>query len=118
MKYRHYSPRCPVYLYPFNSPQPERPSEYLLPFANVDRKVAVLCTRNWEPKEDPGAELEFNWMGDGNEDIARNLFKCVRDMDEWGAEAIIVEGVEEIGLGRSIMERLRKMSGGVIGEKN
>jgi L-threonylcarbamoyladenylate synthase len=118
MKYRHYSPRCPVYLYPFNSPQPERPSQHLLPSANVDRKVAVLCTRNWEPKEDPEAELEFNWMGDGNEDIARNLFKCVRDMDEWGAEAIIVEGVEEIGLGRSIMERLRKMSGGVIGEKN
>jgi hypothetical protein len=38
-------------------------------------------------------------------------------MDEWGAEVIVVEGVEEVGLGRSIMERLRKMGGGVIGEK-
>jgi L-threonylcarbamoyladenylate synthase len=118
MKYRHYSPQCPVYVYPFNAPQPDRPSKHLAPSDVVDRKVAVLCTRNWEPKEDPGAALNFNWMGDGDQDIARSLFKAVRDMDEWGAEVIVVEGVEEVGLGRSIMERLRKMGGGVIGEKN
>jgi hypothetical protein len=59
------------------------------------------------------AEVEFNWLGSDDEEVARNLFKCVRDMDEWGAECIIVEGVEEKGIGRSVMERLQKMSGGV-----
>jgi L-threonylcarbamoyladenylate synthase len=116
MKYRHYSPRCPVYLYPANSPQPTTPSRHLPPSDSTDRKVAVLCTRNWEPIVDENSEVEFNWMGDDDEEVARNLFKCVRDMDEWGAECIVVEGVEDKGIGRSVMERLRKMSGGVMQE--
>lgn len=65
---------------------------------------------------DEKAEVEFNWLGSDDEEVARNLFKCVRDMDEWGAECIVVEGVEEKGIGRSVMERLRKMSGGVMQE--
>lgn len=117
MKYRHYSPRCPVYVYAFNSSQPEKPSTRLPPSNLTERKIAILCTKNWEPKIDPDAELQFNWLGDENEEVARNLFKCIREMDEWGAEAIFVEGVEEVGIGRSVMERLRKMSGEVIEER-
>ena len=114
MKYRHYSPNCPVYVFKAGSPQPELPSKYL-PLSDVEeRKVAVLCTNNWEPKSDPNAQVEFNWLGGDAEEVARNLFKCVRDMDQWGAEVIIVEGVEEKGIGRSVMERLKKMAGGVI----
>ena len=118
MKYRHYSPRCPVYVYPFDAPQPEKPSDRLPPSNETDRKVAVLCTRNWEPKQDSGAEAQFNWLGDEDDEIARNLFKCIREMDEWGAEVILVEGIEEVGVGRSVMERLRKMAGGFIEEEN
>jgi L-threonylcarbamoyladenylate synthase len=114
MKYRHYSPRCPVYVYPANAPQPLLPSLHLPPSDTVDRKIAVLCTSNWGPIADENAEVEFNWLGSDDEEVARNLFKCVRDMDEWGAECILVEGVEEKGIGRSVMERLRKMSGGVL----
>ena len=116
MKYRHYSPRCPVYVYPFNSPQPTSPPS-LLPSSDIPRrKIAVLCTHNWEPKEIPNADVQYNWMGDNGEDVARNLFKCVREMDEWGAEIILVEGVEEVGIGRSVMERLRKMAGDTLQE--
>ena len=118
MKYRHYSPRCPVYVYPFNSPQPEKPSNRLTPSTETDRKVAVLCTRNWEPKQDSGAQVQFNWLGNESEDVARNLFKAIREMDEWSAEIILVEGIEEVGIGRSVMERLRKMAGGVIEQHN
>ena len=116
MKYRHYSPRCPVYLYPANSPQPPTLSQHLPRSDSTDRKIAVLCTKNWEPMVDEKAEVEFNWLGSDDEEIARNLFKCVRDVDEWGAECIVVEGVEEKGIGRSVMERLRKMSGGIMQE--
>jgi L-threonylcarbamoyladenylate synthase len=115
MKYRHYSPRCPVYVYKYNTPQPSRPSNLLPPSGQEHRKIAVLCTQNWEPRvDDEGAETQFNWLGSNDEDVARNLFRCVREMDEWGAEAIIVEGVQERGIGRSVMERLRKMAGGNI----
>jgi L-threonylcarbamoyladenylate synthase len=112
MKYRHYSPSCPVIVYPFNCPQPLEPSALLPRSDNPHRKIAVLATHRWEPKEDPGSEIEFNWLGDQAEDVARNLFKCIRDVDEWGAELILVEGIESIGLGRSVMERLGKMSSG------
>jgi L-threonylcarbamoyladenylate synthase len=57
-------------------------------------------------------------LGDEGEEVARNLFKCVREMDEWGAEVILVEGIEEVGIGRSVMERLRKMAGGIIENQN
>jgi len=121
MKYRHYSPRCPVYVYASGSAQPERPSD-LLPAREdgKDMKIAVLCTKDWEPKEEEeeNVELQYNWLGDNNEEVARNLFKCVRAMDEWGAEVILVEGVEEVGIGRSVMERLKKMAGGRIEKEN
>ena len=119
MKYRHYSPRCPVYVYAYGCHQPERPSD-LLPTREdgKERKIAVLCTKDWEPKEEENVDLQYNWLGDNNEEVARNLFKCVRAMDEWGAEAILVEGVEEKGIGRSVMERLKKMAGGSIEKDN
>ena len=116
MKYRHYSPTCPVHVFKAGSMQPESPSKYLPPSEAEGRKIAILCTRNWEPKPDPGAQVEFNWLGDDSEEVARNLFKCVREMDQWGAEVILVEGVEESGIGRSVMERLRKMAGGLVEE--
>ena len=111
MKYRHYSPRCPVYVYAYGSRQPGRPSDLLPPRVDrKQRKIAVLCTKDWEPQEEEYVELQYNWLGDNNEEVARNLFKCVRAMDKWGAEVILVEGVEEVGIGRSIMERLKKMT--------
>jgi len=112
MKYRHYSPRCPVYVFQVGSPLPDPPSALLPSSEKEERKLAVLCTRNWEPRVDDGAEVEFNWMGNDDVEVARNLFRCVREMDEWGAEIILVEGVEETGIGRSVMERLSKMAGG------
>jgi L-threonylcarbamoyladenylate synthase len=117
MKYRHYSPRCPVYLYPPSSTQPSHPST-LIPSSSLKsgRKFGYLCTADWGPfVEDPGNDLQFAWLGNDVEEIARSLFRSVRDLDEWGAEAIFVEGLEEVGLGRSVMERLRKMAGGKLG---
>ena len=116
MKYRHYSPRCPVYLYPRGATQPSCPSSLLSPSSSPGpRKIGFLCTANWGPfVEDPGNELQFAWLGGDAEEIARNLFRSVRDLDEWGAEAIFVEGIEEVGIGRSVMERLKKMAAGEL----
>jgi L-threonylcarbamoyladenylate synthase len=116
MKYKHYSPACPVFVFKADAAQPEFPSKYLPPSDSKERKVGMLCTKKWEPRVDPNAQVEFNWLGNDDEDIARNLFKCVREMDQWGAEVILVEGIEEKGIGRSVMERLKKMTGGKIEE--
>jgi Putative GTP-binding controlling metal-binding len=82
----------------------------------LGRKFGYLCTANWGPfVEDPGHDLQFAWLGSDIEEIARNLFRSVQDLDERGAEAIFVEGMEEVRLGRSVMECLKKTAGGKLG---
>lgn len=39
---------------------------------------------------------------------ARHLFRAVRELDKKGIDVILVEGVEEKGLGTAVMDRLRK----------
>jgi L-threonylcarbamoyladenylate synthase len=40
--------------------------------------------------------------------IARRLFSCLRECDEAGVDVILVEGVSELGLGKAIMDRIRR----------
>lgn len=40
-----------------------------------------------------------------------NLFSCLHKLDEYGLDIIYVEPVPEEGLGRAIMDRLRKAAG-------
>lgn len=41
-------------------------------------------------------------------EAAANLFRCLRELDEAGLELIVVEKIPETGLGRAIMDRLRR----------
>ncbi|MEM1800494.1 MAG: Sua5 family C-terminal domain-containing protein, partial [Desulfurococcaceae archaeon] len=43
-------------------------------------------------------------------EVAHNLFKVLRELDENKCSIAIVEGFEERGLGLTIMNRLRKAS--------
>lgn len=42
------------------------------------------------------------------EQISKNLFKFLRELDQQGADIILVESVEEKGLGAAVMDRLHK----------
>ncbi len=50
-----------------------------------------------------------DWSSYGNK-----LFECLRRVDELGCEVVLVRGVEEIGLGGAIMNRLKKASDGKV----
>jgi L-threonylcarbamoyladenylate synthase len=41
---------------------------------------------------------------------ARRLFAVLRELDEQGVDVIVVEKLQERGLGRAIMDRLRRAS--------
>lgn len=41
-------------------------------------------------------------------EAAANLFRCLRELDEAGLELIVAEKIPETGLGRAIMDRLRR----------
>jgi L-threonylcarbamoyladenylate synthase len=46
------------------------------------------------------------------EGFARGLFAALRELDELGLDRIVVEGVDEAGLGAAIMDRLRRAAAG------
>ena len=49
--------------------------------------------------------------GEDGRTCASRLFNLLREFDAEGAEVIVAEGVVEKGLGRAVMNRLRKAAG-------
>lgn len=115
VKYRHYSPDTPLILVESSTSDLSRLTdtvkELLVKYAENGNKVCVVAS-----KETFG-EYTFELMkihvlniGSRNNlfEVARNLFKVLRSIDELSCDVAIIEGVEEKGLGLTIMNRLRK----------
>ncbi len=47
-------------------------------------------------------------------DIGAMLFKALRDFDELGVDIILAEGIEAVGVGEAVMNRLRKAASNII----
>jgi L-threonylcarbamoyladenylate synthase len=54
------------------------------------------------------------FMYDSKEEIAKNIFDWFRTVDRLGVKTILVEGVDETGLGLAIMDRLRKAANKIV----
>ncbi|NJE48311.1 L-threonylcarbamoyladenylate synthase [Thermococcus sp. 9N3] len=105
MKYRHYSPNAPVVV--VEGPRErvrEKIEELVAEYRSKGYRVGVMATEEFEADE-------FFHLGETLEDVARNLFRALRELDRRGVDVIIAEGVEERGLGLAVMNRLRKASG-------
>jgi L-threonylcarbamoyladenylate synthase len=106
---RHYAPRTPIIL-----DWDEKNFD-----SNKDKKVGLLAFR--EPKR----SLKFlhveilSKKGDFRE-AAANLFAAIRRLDNLNLDLILADAIPEIGLGRAIMDRLRRASRKEFGinEKN
>ncbi len=94
----HYAPRTPLRLVD------EIPADLESP------KIGVLAWRALENPERFGAVEILTPAGD-LADAAATLFAKLRRLDEGGFQAILAEHVPERGLGRAIMDRLRKAQG-------
>jgi L-threonylcarbamoyladenylate synthase len=103
MKYRHYAPKAKV---------------ILVEGKNVDNKMQKLVEKYKhlrvgvmaiDSKQEYKADI-VKHVGDSYFSIAKNLFKTFREFDQEGVDIIIVQGVQDKGLGFSIMNRLRKAS--------
>jgi len=97
---RHYAPRTPIILDRWKKPL----KRY------KERKIGFLLFR--EPKK----SFKFDHIevlskkGDLRE-AAANLFSAIRRLDALTLDLIVAEPVPEMGLGRAIMDRLRRASG-------
>jgi L-threonylcarbamoyladenylate synthase len=43
--------------------------------------------------------------------VAKNLFKVLREFDAEGVKFVAAEGLEPVGIGLAVMNRLRKAAG-------
>jgi L-threonylcarbamoyladenylate synthase len=116
MKYKHYSPNAKVVLLRLVEKQPARQlSEVLQPYtsANIglihvrDSPLLSMLDANM-----PLAHKVCFGDADDHQAQAQGLFGALRALDEAKVDVIFVESVKEEGLGRTVMERLRKSAGG------
>ncbi len=106
-KYRHYSPDTPMVMV-----GRARLSEYACA-ASKRSKVCVICSSESAVRL-PKACTSIS-LGSGRDmrGIARRLFSSFRKLDSIGADICLVETFRERGLGRAVMNRMRKACNGV-----
>jgi len=111
MKYRHYAPKAKVVLVegPVDA-MVRRIREMAKEYTQMSRRVGIMATaetaHNYE-----GQYVEIVGERQRPKTIAKNLFKTLRKFDEKGVDIVIAEGLEPIGVGLAIMNRLRKAAG-------
>lgn len=114
MKYRHYSPKAEMVLISGQSDLVAKKINRLIKESSKQGlRVGVLTSL--ENAHNYNAEVVVN-AGSVNhaEQIAAGLYDSIRTFDEKKVDIIYSETFEEIGIGRAIMNRLRKASSGKV----
>jgi L-threonylcarbamoyladenylate synthase len=116
MRYKHYAPKIPLIL--VEAEDYSNIAKYTEKVLEVveercrNRKCILVVSRE---TENIYREKGFRTLVIGSRsniyEIAKNLFSTLRELDRLGADLGIVEGFPEIGLGLTVMNRLRKASG-------
>ncbi|PVH18759.1 Sua5/YciO/YrdC/YwlC family tRNA threonylcarbamoyl adenosine modification protein [Candidozyma haemuli] len=116
MKYRHYSPSAKVVLFDGCKDGSKAVKSWLERQADFDpRKVALLRGAQFASAAELGLEgAHERILGSSATEMAHNLFKMLREVDELNVELILVEGVEETGDGLAVMNRLSKAAFEVV----
>jgi len=117
MKYRHYAPKASLLLL-------QGPAERLV--AEISRRaglyiregssVGILATDETVSLYEPSIHSSCIILSLGSrkkpESLAANLFRRLREFDEKGVKVILAEAPDINGIGRAVMNRLLKASGG------
>lgn len=102
-RYRHYAPRAKVLLI-----EPGTAESAVRSWLSQGRRVGVLAQRDLAIAH---AALLVEPMAADLREYAQRLFAALRALDAQGVEAIFVETVAETGIGRAVMDRLRRAGG-------
>jgi L-threonylcarbamoyladenylate synthase len=107
-RHRHYAPRAQVIL--INHEDLSAFASVLQEQRQAGKKVACIVHSPLLAKLETG---EFYRVLPSSIDIfARYLFRTLRELDAFGVEVILVEGVDEEGLGATVMDRMRRAAQG------
>jgi L-threonylcarbamoyladenylate synthase len=103
-RYRHYSPRARVLLL-------EKAETEMLQTAVTEalqRSERVGCLLYRLEARDMPPSVVVTRVGGSVGDYAQGLFSALRALDKMDLDVIVVEGVQEKGLGVAVMDRLRR----------
>lgn len=111
-KYKHYSPEAKMIIVEGNLEEIVTKTIKLCKEYNTQGvNVGIMATKQTYDKY---VNSNILVVGDRNfpETIASNLFDTLRKFDEEKVDIIIAEAVEEKGIGKAIMNRMKKAAGG------
>lgn len=113
-KYRHYSPKAKLELYTGEAEKVvEAVRARAMELESDGHKVGILTVDEHMGMYKSDAKLSMGSNSDA-EEIARNLFDSLRAFDSLDIDVIVGEGIEDTGIGKAIMNRLYKASGGSV----
>jgi L-threonylcarbamoyladenylate synthase len=109
---RHYAPRAQVLLVEQGAAEAalkELSGKRVGVLVYLTRSLSVYGEGQGEVRG-AGGEVIIIQMPRSLKAYARRLFAALRELDEQGVDVIVVEKLQERGLGRAIMDRLRRAS--------
>lgn len=108
MKHRHYAPNAEMILVEGDPDKVVRRVKELAAISMAEgKKVGILATDESVSNYD-GDVLRSLGSRNNLAEVARNLFRLLREFDEENVDMIIAEGVPARGLGLAVMNRLRR----------
>ena len=98
-RHRHYQPACRVEI-----AAPGQAAATAAGLAAGGARVGLLAT-----VEPPSGVVRLGRFHDAGE-LAARLYGALRDGEDAGVDVVVVEAVPEVGVGRAVMDRLRRAS--------
>ena len=96
-RHRHYAPRCLVVIAPAG-----QGAACAQEWVAAGRRVALVG-----PPQVPDGALHLATIASA-QDLAHRLYALLREAEDAGVDAVVVEAVPEVGVGRAVMDRLRR----------
>lgn len=113
-KYRHYAPKAEMIVFTGEvSAIVDAINEYTKKSMAQGKSVGIMATEETRDKYQEGLIISVG-SRNNKETIAHNLFSTIRLFDEKNVDIILSEGVDLSHIGKAIMNRLKKASGGNI----
>ncbi len=103
-RYRHYSPKAGVIL--VEEKNKEIAAQLIEQYTVVGEKVGIITHHPYFYQSNKKVIVKV--MPPDLGEYAKQMFAALRELDEAGVDEIIVEEVEERGIGIAIMDRLRR----------
>jgi len=107
LRHRHYAPRAPLEII--------APAELELrarALSSSGLRVGVIAGGRDSPGDAQIQGVSWLHLGGGLEGYARALFAALRTLDELGVERMLAAEVPLVGIGRALMDRLRRAAEG------